>query len=239
MNMVAINTPGKGVHELHTDDEFQAEMESQLLDSQRAGIATILVGCDAEAEYLLDRFSPFKQKFHDMTGEEFSIHRTRWNIIKIDDAKGLEFSSVIVLAGRMSRNQKYIAFTRALDDLYVYSEPVDITEYENGQSKRHIESSSEIDDTILPKDNAKPGSKHERKTEQTPCAESAVKQFFEENGLKVIDRRAEDGRLWVIGEKDAIRNIVNKAISKFGISGKYMMSKDIGFKNAWCTKTKK
>lgn len=53
-------------------------------------------------------------------GEQIVIrYNTRWNIIHIDDAKRLEFSSVIVLLGRMSRNQQYTVYTRILDDLYI------------------------------------------------------------------------------------------------------------------------
>ena len=47
------------------------------------------------------------------------------------------------------------------------------------------------------------------------------------------------GRLWVIGEKIAIRNIINTAIAKFRISGKYSSSKEIENLNGWCTKTDK
>lgn len=66
MNMNPINTPGKGVHELHTDSEFRNEMITQLMDTQRAGLAAILVNDDAEARSLMDKFSSYEQKFHDM-----------------------------------------------------------------------------------------------------------------------------------------------------------------------------
>ncbi|MBR1628960.1 MAG: hypothetical protein IJ679_06810 [Lachnospiraceae bacterium] len=144
MKMNAINTPGKGVHEIKGKEDFRAEMITQLMDNQRAGLAAILVGNVAEARYLMDAFSSYDQKFHDMTDVDFSIHLTRWNIIHIDDAKGLEFSSVIVLSGRMSRNQRYIAYTRALDDLYVYSEIIDVKDYEK-ESEKDLEKSSEVD----------------------------------------------------------------------------------------------
>lgn len=229
MNMNAINTPGKGVHEISTDAEFQSEVIGQLLDSQRAGIGAILVGDDKEAKYLMNRFSSYGQKFHDMTGEEFSIHRTRWNIMNINDAKGLEFSSVIVLSGRMTRNQRYIAYTRALDDLYVYSEPVDINEYGDTDSSNISNNKPQEPITPLNTYQQKPAK----------IINNEVKQFFEEKGIEVIDKRAEGGRLWVIGDKEVIRDIVNEAIAKFNISGKYMSSKESNYRNAWCTKTDK
>ena len=246
MEMIAINTPGKGVHELKSLEEFHSEMLTQLLDNQRTGLAAILVSNDAEARYLMHNFSEYDQKFHDMTKEDFNIHRTRWNIITIDDAKGLEFSSVMVLSGRMTRNQKYIAFTRALDDLYVYSEPVDITDYENKKSE-----SNQNDDNSKEKGNFSKkeddfSSKHENDKGPTHKAKprvshsySQVRSFFEEKGLEVVDNRDEGGRLWVIGEKANIRDIVNIAILKFHISGKYAKGKEIRNRSGWYTKTEK
>ena len=72
-----------------------------------------------------------------------------------------------------------------------------------------------------------------------PHSKSAVREYFESNGLEVVDNRDQGGRLWVIGEKVAIRNIVHAAIAKFGISGKYAVGKEIKNKNGWCTKTDK
>jgi len=246
MQMNAINTPGKGVHEMQTEAEFRAEMITQLMDTQRAGLAAILVANDVEARYLLGEFSAYEQKFHDMTGEDFSIHRTRWNIIHIDDAKGLEFSSVIVLSGRMSRNQQYIAYTRALDDLYVYPHVIDVSEYEKKpQQKKNdtdtneqktADSTSKAVDT--PKDETAPA-EHAVKAAVKSHASSEVRTFFESKGLEVIDRRDEGGRLWVIGEKSGIRNVINEAISKFKISGKYASGKESLNKPGWCTKTDK
>ena len=251
MNMNPINTPGKGVHELHTDSEFRNEMITQLMDTQREGLAAILVNDDAEARSLMDKFSSYEQKFHDMTDEEFSIHRTRWNIMSIDDAKGLEFSSVIVLSGRMSRNEKYIAFTRALDDLYIYSDLLDVTgfekkprkkkdgEQESGNSEpqnQKTEDSNRVAETVV---NVKYKTKHGAEKVEKNHSKSAVRDFFKNNGLEVVDNRDQGGRLWVIGEKVVISNIINAAIAKFGITGKYAAGKEIKNKNGWCTKTDK
>lgn len=235
MQMNAINTPGKGVHEMQTEEEFRVEMITQLMDTQRAGLAAILVANEAEARYLLEKFSAYEQKFHDMTDEDFSIHRTRWNIIHIDDAKGLEFSSVIVLSGRMSRNQQYIAYTRALDDLYVYPNIIDVSEYEKKPQQKKEDKAQ----NGAPSDEEPVQPVHSAKAAVKSHANSEVRTFFEEKGLEVIDRRDEGGRLWVIGEKSNIRNVINEAISKFKISGKYASSKEIFNKLGWCTKTDK
>lgn len=235
MHMSAINTPGKGVHEILSDEEFYNEMIAQLVDTQRVGLATILVGDDKEARYLLNRFGAYENKFHDMTIEEFSLHRTRWNIINIDDAKGLEFSTVIVLSGRMSRNEKYIAYTRALDELFVYSDVIDVTGIE-GKSKQA--KTNEIKENVVSNaSNRQVHGKHISTSNNS--GNSAVRDFFKNSGFEVIDNRRNGGRLWIIGEKKDIRDTVNLAITQFGISGKYASSKETNFKNGWYTKTDK
>lgn len=244
MNMVAINTSGKGVHEIKSDLEFQTEMLTQLLDSQRVGLAAILVGDDAEARYLLDRFSKYAQKFHDMTDEDFSVHHTRWNIINIDDAKGLEFSSVIALSGRMSRNQKYIAYTRALDHLYVYESILDVTGFEKKKDlgidvSKNKPVASDISAEEVKEKGEKLVVKHVGNKSSKDYFDSEVRKFFENRGHEVVDQRDQGGRLWVLGEKTSIRSDVNAATHKFNISGKYATNKDLKNRSGWCTKTDK
>lgn len=245
MKMIAINTPGKGVHELKGEEAFRAEINTQLMGEQGGGLSAILVGSDSEARYLMDAFSTHRQKLHDMTDEDFSIHHNRWNIIHIDDAKGLEFSSVIVLSGRMSRNQKYIAYTRALDDLYVYSEIVDVKGFEKKPRKTQEDSlDPNLRDNAKSKDtregsNSRRRSKHVASETKKSHEDSVVRAFFEEKGLTVIDKRDGGGRLWVLGNAEEIREIVNEAISKFKIIGKYTSGKESNNKAGWCSKTDK
>ena len=239
MKMIAINTTGKGVHELRSKSEFESELVKQLLGDQRSGLSAVLVGDDAEARYLLHTFSQYEKKFHDMTGEDFAIHHTRWNIININDAKGLEFSSVIVLSGRMTKNQKYIAYTRALDDLYVYSDIVDIT----GFTKRDKEEEKRVSNNEAKqgiKKQTQTKRREDRKNTVAPDYDhSRVRTFFEDMGLEVVDNRADGGRLWIIGEREDIKDIVDEAIDRFSISGKYAANKESKNRNGWFTKTNK
>lgn len=237
MEMLAINTPGKGVHEIASDEEFYNELISQLLDTQRTGLAAILVANDMEARYLLKHFGAYADNFHDMTIEESSLHRTRWNIINIDDAKGLEFSTVFVLSGRMSKNEKYIAYTRALDELFVYSDVIDVTGMEKKTKDR--EANEKKTNVILKEDTQPLQQKHISENTYSNIENSKVREFFENSGFEVIDNRKDRGRLWIIGEKTDIRATVNEAIAKFGISGKYASTKETNFRNGWYTKTNK
>ncbi len=61
-----------------------------------------------------------------MINEDNTIHRTRWNMMLIEDVKGIEFSSVIVFTNYLTKNEKYIAYTRAREMLFVYN--IDINE---------------------------------------------------------------------------------------------------------------
>lgn len=128
MSMSPINVEGRGVHVFETMEDFENEIITQLLIAKKEGLSAILVANDDEAKTLLKIFSNYKDKFHDMTSQERSLHKSKWNIMNIEDAKGLEFNSVVVLTDCMSRNEQYIAFTRALDELFVYHGVLDYSE---------------------------------------------------------------------------------------------------------------
>ena len=49
----------------------------------------------------------------------YEINDKKLSILSVDDAKGLEFEVVLVFATRMTENEKYVSFTRALDQLIV------------------------------------------------------------------------------------------------------------------------
>jgi DNA helicase IV len=243
MKMVAINTPGNGVHVWKSFDEFVEGIQKQFMGGQKAGAAAIIVKDELEATMLLDKFKEYADKMNDMTGEEFSLHTTRWNILTIEDAKGLEFTSIIAISGRMSNNEKYIAYTRALDELFVFDEAFDLAEYEKNARKikndkaEQVTKQTEISTGVK---EAKPAKKIKKDKNVGITKKSELREFFEEYGLKVVDNRASGGMLWLIGEKDELQMYINEAASKFGsIQGKFMASKEIGNRNGWCSTTKK
>ena len=138
LNMRPMNTAGKGVHQYEEESEFIEKIIKQFVDVNRIKQSAIIVKDLVEAEYIKDKFSKFINKIEDLTGEEYSTHRTKWNLMTIDNAKGLEFNTVIALSGRMTNNEKYIAYTRALDELFVYDGDLDLIVYEE-KLKRLIE----------------------------------------------------------------------------------------------------
>jgi len=66
-----------------------------------------------------------------------------------------------------------------------------------------------------------------------------MKEFFESNGLKTIDKRANGGCLWVVGDEATIGHIVDSAKEKFGARGSYGSGKQTHNQPGWWTKCEK
>ena len=239
-NMSAINTPGKGVHDQFADvSEFISEMITRLVDAQSSGLSAILVGKDEEVDFIREEFKDYWHRFNDLTEEESEIRSNCWNILNISDAKGLEFSTVVAISGRMTDNEKYIAYTRALDELIVYDKTINLSKYQKTVVKKEDAIEEKGSDAVkTPRLIEKSG---KQSTSNTLVKDSPLRDFFISNGLKVVDNRDKGGPLWVIGNKEDIEDIIDEAVEKFSVSGKYSfgVAKAINFKNGWYVKTDK
>lgn len=234
LNMRAINLDGTGVHEITSESAFEKVFSGVFQKPQSVGLSCIIVKNPSEADELLEKYGMYTSRIHDMTKESVELQRTKWNLMTVEQSKGLEFETVFAVTGRMSENEKYITYTRALDELYVYDEEIKLsvisiktgvaekadkrTKEKSSRKKREKRSSKEITDTK--------GNK-------------GLKEFFEENGLKVIDDRKKSGHLWVIGSKKEIDSFVNEAIEIYNVTGNYGSGKVSGFKEGWFTQSKK
>lgn len=233
MEMKAINTPGSGVFIFSDSEEFDKKLRNILLKVQKSGICAIVVNDEFEAKQLLSRYVKYQDKIHDLTEENFDIHRTRWNLLTVEQSKGLEFGSVIAISGRMTPNRKYIAFTRALDELFIYDLPLPIEqkffeELEKEEKSQEKGMKSKVKEA------------GERKVPvQIDYSKSEVRKYFESKGLEVYDMRPKGGVLWIVGEQAEIKQYVDEACEKFAISGVYSSSKAIGFRPGCYFKTKK
>ncbi len=231
MKMRAINLPGNGYHVLTNYNDFVAKTSDILSRALKQGISAIIVKDEKEVAYFLKKFAQFKAKINNML-EETNINKAKWNLLTVTQSKGLEFETVIVTSGAMTKNEQYIAYTRALDELYLFEgnipedEIINISLLKKGNETKNISTQSRE-------------KKEKAKSIQNDFSNSEVRQFFEEKGLEVKDLRSERGFLWVVGEKNEIEKYVDEAVKKFGIMGGYSASKAIGFKNGWYTKTKK
>ena len=57
---------------------------------------------------------------YDISWDE--INDKKISIITVEQAKGIEFDNVVVIADQMTPNEKYISFTRAMDELIVVND---------------------------------------------------------------------------------------------------------------------
>ena len=142
--MTAINLSGSGVHEIKGESESRETVENVFQMPLKLGLSGILVVNRDEVKAFLKEYEK-SNKFNDMTGDVASLDNRKWNVLTISQAKGLEFNTVFALSGRMSKNEKYIAYTRAFDELYVYDDKLQLSEDIQGDG----ESVANVDDTKL------------------------------------------------------------------------------------------
>ena len=234
MKMRSINLDGNGVHEITGDiNDLLASVTDLLMNVTNNGLKAIIVKNRREAKYLLHKFQNMSTKFNDMTTATYEINMIKWNVLTIEDAKGLEFGSVIALSGEMTENEKYIAYTRALDELWVYDNAfvlpskettMDTMESNAGKTSR--------------KARDKKAGEHNRF--YNVVSSGAVKKYFKDAGFKVVDlRNKKTGDLWVVGAKEELKPFVQDAIKKFHITGMYGKDENAGIPYGWQTKTRK
>lgn len=168
-----------------------------------------------------------------MTQSISELQENKWNLMTIEQAKGLEFQTVFAISGRMSMNEKYIAYTRALNELYVYNKELLLLPKSDDYSDK-LEKEERKDNTRK---------KREKRKSVNLSHESAksVKEFFLEKNMRIIDDRKKSGFLWVIGSKADINEVIQEAIELFDITGGYGSGKTSKFQvqEGWFTKTKK
>ena len=142
--MTAINLSGSGVHEIKGESEFRETVENVFQKPLKPGLSGILVANRGEAKAFLKEYEK-SNKLNDMTGDVANLDNRKWNVLTISQAKGLEFNTVFALSGRMSKNERYIAYTRALDELYVYDDELQLP----GDIQGDEEPLLNVDDTKL------------------------------------------------------------------------------------------
>lgn len=94
----------------------ESQLRLALMDcmpSENRSTAVIYSGTNSEVPAWLNRVLGHK---HVAVGE---LHPKKVSVMTVEEAKGLEFYSVLVLPQGMSDNEQYVAFTRALHELTV------------------------------------------------------------------------------------------------------------------------
>ena len=120
LNMRAINLDGKGVHIIPGEIGFEQTLRRLFMRPQNPGLSCIIVKNRQEAEEILALVPEYANRIQKLAIEPRELHKNRWNLMTVEQTKGLEFETVVAVSGRMSENEKYVAYTRALDELYVF-----------------------------------------------------------------------------------------------------------------------
>lgn len=237
MNMQAINLDGNGVHEVHGTENLIPTLANIFAGALKAGNSCILVKSEEEAKQVVKLRPEFADYINDMvngTGNS-DLVANRWNLMTVEQAKGLEFNTVFAVSHHMGENEKYVAFTRALDCLYVFDDPLPVTGVSHHNDKTE-DSATKVDDSSNTRTERK--RRQRRSTENLPN-ETPLADFLKKAGLKVVDDRSHSGFLWVVGSKEDIGNAIEQAVAKYHISGEYSTSKVIRMRPGWYTKSKK
>ncbi|MBO5335385.1 MAG: hypothetical protein J6A87_05345, partial [Clostridia bacterium] len=77
----------------------------------KKGLKAIICSAQDKEKYL-------RKAYHDLS-EKGTVSKSKINIMTVYESKGLEFSAVAVIPDHMSDNERYIAYTRALQYLTV------------------------------------------------------------------------------------------------------------------------
>ena len=234
LKMRAINLDGTGVHELQNEKEFDIAFFHVFQKPQNLGLSCIILKNKEEADALLMKAQRYISRTYNMTKESGELQRNKWNLMTVEQAKGLEFETVFAITGRMTENEKYISYTRALDELYVYDQKINLIderlkEISNEDNNKKLKKNSVSNERI----------KRNTRKEKIDKIEIDLKEFFETKDLHVIDDRKQSGYLWVLGSKEEIGEIVNAAIDKYMINGSYGSGRISGYRDGWYTKSKK
>ncbi len=78
---------------------------------EKKGLKALICAESVKAEYL-------KKSYNDLR-EKGKVSRSKINIMTVYESKGLEFTSVVVVDEGLSEGERYIAYTRALNELAV------------------------------------------------------------------------------------------------------------------------
>ncbi len=236
MNMLAISVPGRGVQDDHlTMEEALQAIRSRLHDVLPEGVSAIIVKDDIEAQWFMKNFQENAAALNDMTTKDPVVSYHQWNLLTTRQARGLEFSTVIVLTAHMTVHEKYIACTRALNDLCICDFTFDPNDLPAPKNKHTVKNAAQAlglakDAPILQEEEAV---RHTHK-------DSKLLRFLKAKNARVVDQRDSGGYLYVIGSRQDILPVIKEAVRTFHVSGQFITGVSLkGCHEAWYTKSDK
>ena len=145
IDMDAVSLDGDEVTELEKYGELESKIIYSIPTLNENGLNAIIVKDKSEAQTLLGNVHKYINYFNDMTFESQELCSEKWNIITVDEAKGIEFTTVIVISQNMTPNERYIAYTRARRKLTIYDGEIkkkldDVTKEKNKELVEYFQS---------------------------------------------------------------------------------------------------
>ncbi len=128
MDVLRTGVDGSVVREINRS-ELEAAISELKINTER--IAVLLPRSVQKNRYIHRDELPVY--ISDRIGDD--IDNGRIAVKYVDEVKGIEFDRVYVVSNKMSRNEKYIAYTRALSDLIIVFDE-DIKDYDDGSKAK-------------------------------------------------------------------------------------------------------
>ena len=185
---------------------------------------------------------------------KFSVRQPGVKIVNVFNAKGLEFTHVIIpqfIEGKFpyyfsstddeevqnflikSRNLVYVAMTRAKKTLLIT--------YSGDKGSRFIGELDEelykaVGDIIYVKSNVHTSNRVAEKSKldyeslilppvvrkEKPSADGkSLKEYLQDKGLEVIDKRVAGGALWIVGDKEKLTPVIKEIATIYGAYGNF------------------
>ena len=124
MDVLQTGVDGSGVREI---PRSELEKELSVWNDRTERVAVLLPRGVQKKQYL--HTEVLSEDIQNSIGEEMDAGKIA--VMYVDEVKGIEFDRVFVVENKMSRNEKYIAYTRALSDLIVVVDD-NVPDYDDG-----------------------------------------------------------------------------------------------------------
>lgn len=240
-----------------SDEQAEKQMITAIIKKWLAENSQITIGVLASSKRQIGKFEKWLTSagiYHEKIekGSTFSMTTPGVKLATIYSAKGLEFVRVIIPQfeeGRLprniettdaelyeeemmkARNLAYVAMTRAKFSLLMTC---------SGKKSRFI---GEMDQDLF---EYQESSISEMKTSDVKVSTGnieiqigdALREYFESKGLEVIDKRANKGCLWVVGDEKSLEPYLKEVKTKFGVSGHFGKGKATKQRRGWFTQSK-
>ena len=173
-----------------------------------------------------NKIIPFESELKDIKKQIIAFQETIDNMNKSDTAIKLFQSQSLKL-------EKEIMELKS-DNEKLFSKYKQLETFVTSKSLISPEKSIEKKDVVVIKKNLDNANQSKNKQD------SELKNFFIENGYEVIDKRANGGALWVVGDEIQLSPILEKMKHRFGdVTGSFGAGHTTNQRRSWYTKDKR